>query len=58
LQRPHRAAQATTPSLASRSVAAWKQGAHVARRLLHHLKASVLYGWESYRWARARSGRR
>ena len=58
LQRPHRAAQAKTPSLASRSVAAWNQGVHVARRLLHHLKAGVIYGWESYRWERVRLGRR
>ena len=55
LQRPHRAAQALAPGFAARSVAAWRQGIHVVRRVLHHLKAAILYGWQSYRWERIRS---
>jgi len=55
LHRPNHPAKALKPGLASHLAAGWSQGVYVARRLAHHSKAALTYGWERYRWERIRS---
>lgn len=51
-RRPHRAAEATSPRLASHLAAAWRQGRHVLRRIRFHLVAAACYAWELPMWER------
>jgi hypothetical protein len=55
LQRPNRAARASTPEISARLAAGWKQGSYVARRLFRLLIATVPYTWEFIQWKRVRS---
>ncbi|HEV2494477.1 MAG TPA: nucleotidyltransferase family protein [Terriglobia bacterium] len=58
MQRPNQAAVAASRQLSDRLGAAWKQSLYSVKRVLHHLKAALYYGWESHRWQRLRAGGR
>jgi Uncharacterised nucleotidyltransferase len=58
LHRPNQAVRATSRGIRSRWAASWKQRDYIARRLKHHLAATVRYVLESARWERARTRNR
>jgi hypothetical protein len=58
IHRPNRAVEASSTDVIARFIAAWKQGLHVAARLLHHLTTTIEYAWEAPRWERLRAGAR
>jgi len=58
IQRPNQAAVAASQEISTRFRAAWKQTLYSVKRVGHHSKAALYYGWESYRWQRLRSGGR
>lgn len=58
IHKPNRAVKASSSDVLARLVALWKQGLHVAGRLLHHLTAAIGYAWEAPRWERLRAGAR
>ena len=55
VHRPNRAVEVSSTRTLLRFIAVWKQGLHVARRLLHHLAAAIQYGWEAPKWERLRA---
>ncbi len=54
LQRPNRAARASSSRLSDRLAAGWRQAFYIARRVAHHSVAALRYVWESRRWERMR----
>lgn len=56
LRRPNRAVDASSAQPFARASAAWRQGIHVGRRMLHHLTTALQYAWEVPRWAKLRAG--
>jgi len=56
LQRPNRAARASSSKLSARLAAGWKQAGYVVRRFAHHSLGDARYLWESRRWERLRNG--
>jgi hypothetical protein len=54
IQRPNRAARASSPKVTARLAAGWSQATYVARRLSHHSLGALRYMWESRQWERIR----
>jgi hypothetical protein len=58
LHAPNRRSRDPNRGFSADLEASWKQAVYIAKRLVHHLKAPVVYGWHSHRWKRMRGKKR